>query len=141
MRKNSVKSSRINGEVLKEMSLILRDELKDPRIHPMTSVTDVSVTTDLKYATVYVSVMGDEQAKKETMIGLKKSAPYARHLLATRLNLRNTPELTYKLDESMEYGAAMSKRIDEVRSHDEEVSRMRGDSVDEESDGNDDTES
>ncbi len=127
MRKNSVKASRINGEVLKEMSLILRDELKDPRIAPMTSVTDVSVTTDLKYATVYVSVMGDEHAKEQTMIGLKKSAPYARHLLATRLNLRNTPELTYKLDESMEYGAAMSKRIDEVRSHDEEVSRLRGD--------------
>ena len=129
MKKNSVKASRINGEVLKEMSLILREELKDQRIHPMTSVTDATVTTDLKYATIYVSVMGDEQAKEQTMLGLKKSAPYARHLLATRLNLRNTPELTYKLDESMEYGAAMSRRIEEVRSHDEEISRLRGDSA------------
>ena len=127
MRKNSVKNYRINGEVQKEMSLILREELKDPRIHPMTTVTDVSVTTDLKYAKIYVSVLGDEHDKEMTMLGLKKSAPYARHLLATRLNLRNTPELEYELDESMEYGAAMSKRIEEVRAHDHQVSVERGD--------------
>ncbi len=127
MRKNSVKSYRINGEVQKEMSIILREELKDPRIHPMTTVTDVSVTTDLKYAKIYVSVLGNEHDKEMTMLGLKKSAPYARHLLATRLNLRNTPELDYELDESMEYGAAMSKKIDEVRAHDNQVSAQRGD--------------
>lgn len=127
MRKNSVKSIRINSEVMKEMSVIIREELKDPRIHPMTTVTDVEVTTDLKYATIYVSVMGDSEAKEKTMQGLKKSASYARHLLATRLNLRNTPELDYKLDESMEYGATMSKRIDEVMAHDRDVSAARGD--------------
>lgn len=127
MKKNSVKSTRINSEVHREMSVIIREELKDPRIRPMTSVTGVEVTTDLKYATIYVSVMGDETAKEETMIGLKKSASYARHLLATRLNLRNTPELSYRLDESMEYGAAMSKKIEEVRRHDEDIRRMRGD--------------
>ena len=106
--------------------MILREEIKDPRIHPMTTVTDAQVTTDLKYAKIYVSVLGDEEAKKNTMIGLKKSASYARHLLATRLNLRNTPELIYELDESMEYGAAMSKRIEEVRAHDEQAERARG---------------
>ena len=126
MRKNSIKSTRINSEVMKEMSLILREELKDPRINPMTSVTDVEVTTDLKFATVYVSVLGDDESKQKTMEGLKKSASYARHLLATRLNLRNTPELIYELDESMEYGAAMSKRIEEVRAHDEQAERARG---------------
>ena len=126
MGNRSVKSLRINGEVQREMSIILREEIKDPRIHPMTTVTDAQVTTDLKYAKIFVSVLGDEEAKKNTMIGLKKSASYARHLLATRLNLRNTPELIYELDESMEYGAAMSKRIEEVRAHDEQVSRERG---------------
>ena len=127
MSNRSVKSLRINGEVQREMSIILREELKDPRIHPMTSVTGAQVTTDLKFATIFVSVLGDEKDKKYTLEGLQKSASYARHLLATRLNLRNTPELIYKLDESMEYGAAMSKRIDEVMAHDTEVSHARGD--------------
>ncbi|MCR4604874.1 MAG: 30S ribosome-binding factor RbfA [Eubacterium sp.] len=126
MRKNSVKNSRINGEVMREMSEIIREELKDPRIHPMTSVMAVEVTTDLKQAKIYVSVMGDEQAKEETMLGLKKSASYARHQLAIRLNLRNTPELEYILDNSIEYGASMSKRIEEVISHDNQVRSMRG---------------
>ena len=126
MGRHSVKNLRINGEVQKEMSIIIRDELKDPRIAPMTSVTDVEVTTDLKYAKIYVSVFGDADAKEKTLQGLKSSASYARHLLAKRLNLRNTPELEYRLDESMEYGAAMSKRIDEVISHDDEVIRERG---------------
>ena len=126
MGKHSVKSLRINGEVQKEMSIIIRDELKDPRIAPMTSVTDAEVTTDLKYAKIFVSVFGDADTKEKTLQGLRSSASYARHLLAKSLNLRNTPELEYKLDESMEYGAAMSKRIDEVISHDEEVIRERG---------------
>ena len=126
MSRKSVKNLRINGEVQKEMSIIIREELKDPRIAPMTTVTDVEVTTDLKYAKIYVSVFGDADAKEKTLQGLKSSASYARHLLATRLNLRNTPELEYKLDESMEYGAAMSKRIDEVISHDDMVIRNRG---------------
>ncbi len=130
MGKHSVKSLRINGEVQKEMSIIIRDELKDPRIAPMTSVTDVEVTTDLKYAKIYVSVFGDADTKEKTLQGLRSSASYARHLLAKSLNLRNTPELEYKLDESMEYGAAMSKRIDEVISHDEEVIRERGEEAD-----------
>ncbi|MBQ4463435.1 MAG: 30S ribosome-binding factor RbfA [Eubacterium sp.] len=130
MGKHSVKSLRINGEVQKEMSIIIRDELKDPRIAPMTSVTDVEVTTDLKYAKIYVSVFGDADTKEKTLQGLRSSASYARHLLAKSLNLRNTPELEYKLDESMEYGAAMSKRIDEVISHDEEVIRERGEETD-----------
>ena len=126
MGKHSVKSLRINGEVQKEMSIIIRDELKDPRIAPMTSVTDVEVTTDLKYAKIYVSVFFVSYTKEKTLQGLRSSASYARHLLAKSLNLRNTPELEYKLDESMEYGAAMSKRIDEVISHDEAVIRERG---------------
>ena len=114
MKKNSVKNIRVNSEVLREMSLIIREDLKDPRIHPMTSVMAVEVTPDLKFAKIFVSVMGDEEAKEKTMQGLKKSASFARHRLADRMNLRNTPELTFVLDHSIEYGVTMSKRSDEV---------------------------
>lgn len=114
MKKNSVKNIRVNSEVLREMSLIIREDLKDPRIHPMTSVMAVEVTPDLKFAKIFVSVMGDGEAKEKTMQGLKKSASFARHRLADRMNLRNTPELTFVLDHSIEYGVTMSKRIDEV---------------------------
>ena len=115
MKKNSVKNIRINSEVLREMSMIIREDLKDPRIHPMTSVMAVEVTPDLKYAKIYVSVMGDDEAKEKTMEGLKKSAPFARHQLAARMNLRNTPELTFVLDHSIEYGVNMAKKIEEVK--------------------------
>lgn len=114
MKKNSVKNIRINSEVQREMSRIIREDLKDPRIHPLTSVMAVEVTPDLKYAKIFVSVLGDEEAKKKTMKGLKKSASYARHQLAGRMNLRNTPELTFILDTSIEYGVEMAKKIDEV---------------------------
>lgn len=114
MKKNSVKNIRVNSEVLREMSMIIRKDLKDPRIHPMTSVMAVEVTPDLKFAKIFVSVMGDDEAKEKTMQGLKKSASFARHQLAERMNLRYTPELTFILDNSIEYGVTMSKKIDEV---------------------------
>ena len=114
MKKNSVKNIRVNSEVLREMSMIIREDLKDPRIHPMTSVMAVEVTPDLKFAKIFVSVMGDEEAQEKTMQGLKKSASFARHQLAERMNLRYTPELTFILDNSIEYGVTMSKKIDEV---------------------------
>ena len=112
MRKNSVKNIRINSEVQREMSQIIREDIKDPRIHPMTS--------DLKFAKIYVSVLGDDEAKEKTMEGLKKSAAYARHQLAHRMNLRNTPELTFILDTSIEYGVEMSKKIRELNHRDED---------------------
>lgn len=114
MRKNSVKNIRINSEVQREMSRIIAEEIKDPRVHPMTSVMGVEVTPDLKYAKIFISVFGSEEEKEKTMEGLKKSASFARGQLARRMNLRNTPELTFILDHSIEYGVNMSKRIDEV---------------------------
>ncbi len=119
MRKNSVKNVRINSEVQKEISMILREDLKDPRVDPVrTSVMAVEVTPDLKFAKIYISVMGDDSEKEKTMEGLKKSSSYVRHQLAHRMNLRNTPELTFVLDNSIEYGVAMSKRIDELKNKD-----------------------
>ena len=108
MKKNSVKNIRINSEVQREMSQIIREDIKDPRVHPLTSVMAVEVTPDLKFAKIFISVFGNEEEKEKTMEGLKKSAAFA------RMNLRNTPELTFILDESIEYGVNMSKKIDEV---------------------------
>ncbi|NLK99790.1 MAG: 30S ribosome-binding factor RbfA [Clostridiales bacterium] len=116
MRKNSIKNTRINGEVKKELSILISREIKDPRINPMTSVIDVEVAPDLKTAKVYISVMGDEESKKETQEGLKSAASYMRSQLARNLNLRNTPELTFIIDNSIEYGVNMSKLIDEINS-------------------------
>ena len=113
MRKNSVKNTRINGEVLKELSNIIRSEIKDPRINPMTSVVSVEVAPDLKTCKAYISVLGDEQSQKDTITGLKSAEGYIR-----RVNLRNTPEIKFILDQSIEYGINMSKLIDEVTQKD-----------------------
>ncbi len=114
MRKNSVKSTRLNSEVYRELSNILHGGLKDPRIHPMTSVVKVDVASDLKTAKAYISVLGSEEDAKKTMEGLKSSAGFIRHSLAKNLNLRNTPEIEYILDDSIAYGVRMTKLIDEV---------------------------
>ena len=114
MRKNSVKNIRINEEVHHELSNIIRGELKDPRIHPMTSVVSVEVAPDLKTAKAFISVLGDEEDGKKTMQGLKSCSGYIRRLLAKNLNLRNTPEITFVLDQSIAYGVRMSKLIDDV---------------------------
>lgn len=114
MRKNSIKNTRINGEVLKELSNIIRGEIKDPRIHPMTSVVAVEVSPDLKTCKAYISVLGDEQAQKDTIKGLKSAEGFIRTKLARNINLRNTPEITFVPDQSIEYGVNMSRLIDEV---------------------------
>ncbi len=101
-------------EVQRELSEIIRSEIKDPRIHPMTTVVSVDVTPDLKYCKAYVSVLGDAEAAQETIQGLKSAVGYVRRELAHRVNLRNTPEITFVLDQSIEYGVHMSHLIDEV---------------------------
>ena len=119
MRKNSIKNTRINGEVQKELRSIIRGEIKDPRIHPMTSVMAVEVATDLKTCKAYISVMGNQEAKEATIRGLNSAEGYIRRQLARNLNLRNTPEIRFILDEAIEYGVNMSKLIDDVVRSDE----------------------
>ena len=121
MRKNSVKNTRINGEVLKELSNIIRSEIKDPRINPMTSVVAVEVAPDLKTCKAYISVLGDEKSQKDTITGLKSAEGYIRRQLARTVNLRNTPEIRFILDQSIGYGINMSKLIDEVTEHDSKM--------------------
>ena len=120
MRKNSVKNTRINGEVLKELSNIIRSEIKDPRINPMTSVVSVEVAPDLKTCKAYISVLGDEKSQQDTIAGLKSAEGYIRRELARTVNLRNTQEIKFILDQSIEYGINMSKLIDEVTKKDDE---------------------
>lgn len=120
MRKNSIKNTRVNGEVLKELSNIIRNEIKDPRIHEMTSVVSVEVAPDLKTCKAYISVLGDKKAQEDTIAGLKSAEGYIRKQLARTINLRNTPEIKFVLDQSIEYGVAMSKLIDEVNHKDME---------------------
>ena len=114
MRKNSIKNTRINGEVQRELSRIISREIKDPRIAPMTSVVDAVVTSDLKQCKAYISVLGNDEEKEETMKGLNSAVDYIRRELAHSINLRNTPEITFILDDSIEYGVNMSKKIDEL---------------------------
>ncbi|MEY8427041.1 30S ribosome-binding factor RbfA [Lachnospiraceae bacterium 46-15] len=114
MRKNSIKNTRVNGEVQRELSRIISREIKDPRIAPMTSVVAVEVAPDLKSCKAYISVLGDEQAQQDTLAGLKSAVGYIRRELARTVNLRNTPEIRFVLDQSIEYGVNMSKLIDDV---------------------------
>lgn len=129
MRKNSVKNTRINGEVLKELSNIIRSEIKDPRINPMTSVVAVEVAPDLKTCKAYISVLGDEKSQQDTIAGLKSAEGYIRRELARTVNLRNTPEIKFILDQSIEYGINMSKLIDEVTKKDDESHKNSDENV------------
>lgn len=114
MRKNSIKNTRINGEVKRELSNIIRGEIKDPRVNPMTSVVEVEVAPDLKSAKAYISVLGDEKSQQDTLAGLRSAEGYIRRALAKSINLRNTPEIRFVMDQSIEYGVTMSKLIEDV---------------------------
>ena len=106
-------------EVQRELGTLIR-ELKDPRIAVMTTVVAVEVATDLKTAKVFVSVLGDDEAKAETMEGLNSAKGFLRKELAHTINLRNTPELEFVYDESIEYGMKLSKMIDDLHVDSEE---------------------
>lgn len=114
MRKNSIKNTRVNAEVQRELSNILRAGIKDPRVAPMTSVVAVEVAPDLKTCKAYISVLGDEKAQMDTIKGLQSAEGYIRRELARTINMRNTPEIRFIVDQSIEYGVNISKKIDEV---------------------------
>ena len=114
MRKNSIKNTRVNMEVQRELSNIVRGGIKAPRVAPMTSVVAVEAAPDLKTCKAYISVFGDEMAQEDTLKGLQSAEGYIRRELAHNLNMRNTPEIKFVLDQSIAYGVAMSKKIDDV---------------------------
>lgn len=120
MRKNSVKNTRVNGEVHRVLAEIIRSEIKDPRINPMTSVVSVEVAPDLKTCKAWISVLGNEESQKDTLAGLRSAEGYIKNQLARKINLRNTPEIRFIIDQSIEYGVSMSKLIDDVNRADDE---------------------
>ena len=107
---------RINDEMQKELSALLR-EIKDPRVSGgMVSITSAQVTPDMKYATVYFSVLGGDP--KETKKGLDSAKGFIRREIAARLNLRNTPEFNFVFDDSIRYGAHISKLLEDIKTTD-----------------------
>ena len=111
--RNNNRIGRIDEEYRKELSQIISYDLKNPNVTGMISVTKVKVTTDLKYAKIYVSILNSKNIK-ETMDGLKKSSGFIRSELAKRINLRNTPELIFEIDDSIEYGAKIDSLLKEI---------------------------
>ena len=114
MRKNCVKNSRVNGEVQRVLAEVIRGDIKDPRIAPMTSVVSVEVAPDLKTCRVYISVLGTPEEAANTLEGLMSAEKFIRSRLAKEINLRNTPEIHFIMDQSIAYGVDMSHKIDLV---------------------------
>jgi ribosome-binding factor A len=109
------RSGRINEEIKREVSEIIRNEVRDPRLTAMVSVTRVDVTKDLRYAKVFVSVFGNDEEKKNTLSALKNSAGFIRREVGHRVNLRFTPEITIELDNTIEHGMHINALLETIR--------------------------
>jgi len=113
VRKMSLRATRVGEQMKKELSDIIGRKLKDPRIGFVT-VTDVRVTGDLQQAKVYISVLGDEEQKKNTLKGLAKATGFIRSEIGQRIRLRKTPEIYFEIDESIDYGNRIESLIREI---------------------------
>lgn len=111
---------RISEEIRKEISDIIRTEVKDPRIASMSTIIKAEVTKDLRHAKIYVSVLGSDEEKNSTIEGFKKASGYIRRELGTRMDIHYIPELHFELDTSIEYSIQISKKLDELRLNQEE---------------------
>ena len=110
------RGGRINEEVKREISIIIRDEIKDPRMTAMVSITSVKVSKDLRYAKVFVSIFGkNEEEKNEKFAALKSASGYVRREVGQRMNLRNTPQIIFELDDSISYSMRIEELIDKVK--------------------------
>ena len=96
------------------MVAIIRTEIKDPRVAGLVSVTDVEVTNDLSYAKVFISKYGNETSRLEALEGLEKAAGFIRGELSKRLKMRYVPEIIFKLDDSLEYGAKIETILHQI---------------------------
>lgn len=108
------RTDRISEEVKKEVSQIIQNNIKDPRLPEFVSIIAVNVTRDLRYAKVYVSVLGDDEKKKGALEALNHASGFIRREIGQRIKLRYTPEFSFILDNSIEHGMYLSKLIDEV---------------------------
>lgn len=107
---------RLDSLIRQEISQLLQRQVKDPRLGSFVTVTEVSVTPDLRYAKVFVSCIGSEEVKQDTLSGLTAASGFLRKQLAKRLRLRRIPELSFHWDDSIERGAHLLQLIDEVSS-------------------------
>lgn len=107
--------TRISEEVKREISNIIQNELKDPRLPSLVSIIDCQVTKDLGHAKVYVSVMGTEEEKKNAIKALKSAAGFIRRELGHKVQLRATPEIHFELDNSIEHGMYINKLLDDAK--------------------------
>lgn len=112
---NKTRLTRIDDEIQKEIAEIIRAELKDPRLNKLITVTRVNTTNDLKLCKVFVSIMAEGSEKKDAMEGLNNSAGFIRRQIASRINLRNTPEFSFVIDESLDESYRMSKILDDIK--------------------------
>lgn len=110
------RTDRISEEMKKEISKIIQNELKDPRLPQMISVISADVTRDLRYAKIYVSILGSEQEEEDGIKGLKSASGFIRREIGHRLKLRYTPELLFELDHSIERGVYITKLINDTMS-------------------------
>ncbi|MDP2921132.1 MAG: 30S ribosome-binding factor RbfA [Candidatus Omnitrophota bacterium] len=109
-----IRSERVEEQLKKEISKILQEDIKDPRIG-FTTITRIDLTGDLRYARIYFSIMGDDKAKEESLKGIKSSVGFIRKLIAERMDLRYVPELYFKLDNSIEYSINLEKTFERIR--------------------------
>lgn len=116
---NKKRLNRISEEVKRVVSDLIQREIKDPRINPFTSVTRVEVTNDLSYANIYISVMGNDEDKENTLVGLKSAKGFIRREIGNRIDLRHAPEPVFHIDESIEHSLYISKLIDRIHKEDE----------------------
>ncbi|MDR0270036.1 30S ribosome-binding factor RbfA [Paenibacillus sp.] len=112
-----VRVGRVGEQIKKELSQLIQSELKDPRIGFLT-VTGVEVTNDLSQAKVYLSVLGDEEQKSNSLKALEKANGFLRSELGKRIRLRHIPELIFKFDESIAYGSHIEKLLGEISKND-----------------------
>lgn len=115
--------NRISGEVKRVVSELINNGLKDPRINIMTTVTSVEVTRDLSFANIYVSVLGDDREKNDTIEGLRNAKGFIRNEIGKRVDLRHVPEPIFHLDESLERAMYMNELIEKVTREDEKNRR------------------
>ncbi len=105
---------RVNQLIKEELASLLHREIRDPRLSAMISITDVETSPDLGNATVRVSILGSEEEVRQAMVALRRASGYLRREMAGRLRLRKTPELTFKLDTSIEKGARVLELLREI---------------------------
>lgn len=118
----NLRANRVGEQMKKELGEIIGQKIKDPRVGFVT-VTDVQVTGDLQQATIYISVLGDEKEKEDTLIGLTKAKGFIRSEIGQRIRLRKTPEISFEYDESIDYGNRIETLLNKIQAEDEEKNK------------------